>query len=139
MALTWNVTKILGHETVTTLRDTDGDPIIVDGSEQWHPVTQTLVFALMGIGVREITEQNVDEVWRRIALAQALGQVITRDPITPADVVRHIGLSTNVSTFTATEFNRRMKAKAKEATDRLLTDRQALVGQERRFPPKGAA
>ena len=105
MALNFDVSNIADYQNITT------SPF---NENKWHPVTEYLVFALMGIGVNEIKVGNVDEVFRRVAIHQKLhGPALeyyippTTIYVTLQDIKNHIGLRTNVSTLTAAEFNKR--------------------------------
>lgn len=80
--------------------------------QRWHPVTDALVWKMMAIDMGTITAKNVDEVWFRVRLLQLLDgadlKSQTRDIfISRQDLVDHIGLSTNVSTKSRTEWLRR--------------------------------
>jgi hypothetical protein len=82
------------------------DPI---DPERWHPVGNALVWASIPCGFNTIREDNVDRIWTRIAVMQALGGAFlgTSDGplyLTRDDVVRYIGLSTNASAKTDAEF-----------------------------------
>ena len=72
----------------------------------------------MTVGMGEITKQNAPEFFRRVAIIQKIyGPALTyRDPldgskneifITFEDIENHIGLKTNVSTLSKTEFNKK--------------------------------
>ena len=89
------------------------EELVHDG--QLNPVTQALVFNAMAIGIGEITERNVEEVYIRTAMADAVYGAPLRGPaggavhLTLADIRRHIGLTTNVfPAETAAQFGRRM-------------------------------
>ena len=108
MALNYDTTGI--PESITT------SPFDMD---QWHPVTHYLMFSTMAIGMGEITKQNAPEFFRRIAILQKIdGPALTyRDHldgttkkiyITMEDIQNHIGLKTNVTLQSKTEFNKKM-------------------------------
>ena len=69
-----------------------------DGDKYLSPVTDTLIWAAMRIGMNGITEKNWNEFYARMLL----------DPrcifIKPEDVKAHIGLSTNVSSVSRTKW-----------------------------------
>lgn len=99
MALTFDVSNIKDHETVTTHPEDLGKK----EGRRWHPITDMLIGASMGVELGTIEEKNVDEwVWR-LAFLQSL-----RGPhahlgdkplyLRQGDVEKHIGLRTNVTT-----------------------------------------
>ena len=107
MALHYNTTSI--PESITT------SPF---NKDEWHPVTHYLMFSTMTVGMGEITKQNAPEFFRRIAIIQKIFGPATsyRDPLdgslvdiylTQEDINNHIGLKTNVSTMSKTEFNKK--------------------------------
>lgn len=88
-------------------------------SETIHPITEAMIWNMMAIDMAEITEKNVDEVWFRTAmlsLTRDKSAVSYNDPdagfvkvhFTRDDIVRHIGLSTNVSTKSRKQWLDRM-------------------------------
>ena len=83
--------------------------------KQLKPLTKTLIFALMGIGVSEITQKNAREVALRLRIQETIHGVFLSErvdgnlqdrPITLKDVEAHIGLSTNASKMTDSEFDK---------------------------------
>lgn len=104
MALTWSVKDVANHEEVTTIIATVDWP--ADGTKKgdklWNPVTTSLIWHSLNTGIGRITEANAAEVYARIAFVEGLYGTSLRNedgdrPITPEDVVLHIGLSTNAS------------------------------------------
>jgi len=93
-----------------------------------HPVTNYLIWSSLLTGISSITKANVDEVFRRIAVLQKLegAQIQYVDPIsndwieiylTRQDIENHIGLWTNASYLTATQFDKKiMERLSREAT-----------------------
>ena len=89
--------------------------IVDDPDNPGHTKTATLTFTIgilmMHTGTGEITEKNADEFYVRAHLIEACfdgglmrnhkGEVVG---ISPADVYAHIGLKSNVSTYTETQF-----------------------------------
>jgi len=105
MALNFDVSNITDYQNITT------SPF---DENKWHPITEYLVFGLMGIGINEIKVGNVDEVFRRVAIHQKLYgpaleyyQPPTSIYLTRQDIKNHIGLRTNVSNMTSAEFNKK--------------------------------
>lgn len=134
MALTWDVGKIHDYKNVTTVIAPEDDPSIgvKKGQELWSPVTTSLVWLTIATGIGEITKDNADEVYARVALVERLhGAYLIRDGkeryITPEEVHAHIGLVTNVfPTETRAKFLKRQagnylddkqKQYAKQATE----------------------
>lgn len=80
--------------------------------DEMHPVTHFMIWNMMAIDMSVITKENVDEVWFRTKLNMLItdccaasyndgnDKPLVRIWPTREDVVRHIGLSTNVSTMT---------------------------------------
>lgn len=88
------------------------DEHAVDSDENW-PITETLIFATMPIGIHEITEKTVDEFIRRLTILQAANGGLYHQYgqswfITPEEVRARIGLNTNASTITKTQFAKNM-------------------------------
>lgn len=103
MALTWDVSKIHDYENVTSIVAEEDLPSygVKAGETMWNPVTTALVWHSLSTGIGDITEENADEVYARIALVEKLhGANLIRDGkpryITPEEVRAHIGLTTNV-------------------------------------------
>lgn len=76
-----------------------------------HPVTQSLIYTLAGIGMCEITDKNWQKVFLRTRMWEegiyggkggSIYPPVSEDPeqtprmISPEDVKRHIGLTVNV-------------------------------------------
>jgi len=68
------------------------------------PKTQALIFGSMAIGMRAITEKNWQKFYRRLFLVSRIRGLDL--PVSPQDVRSHIGLSTNASAMTDTQFRR---------------------------------
>lgn len=95
MPLTWNIGDVDDFEQIKS-------------DEEW-PVTEALIFATMAVGIHHITESTVDEFVRRLSMWQEvaggmLWQYGENWFITEDDVRRRIGMSTNASSRTKTEF-----------------------------------
>lgn len=107
MPLTWNTTNIANRNEVDT------DPY---DEKSWHPVCTGLVWLSLHCGFNEITQKNHEEVAQRIAIWQKFfGPYLCKDVttsvyITNLDVQRYIGLRTNASRMTKTQFNKRIVA-----------------------------
>lgn len=141
MSLDWDVSEIENWEAVVKVPfNPDWTPEEVrsmrDNHDTWvdendkpthymNPITNALIWGSMLHGMRKITKENYHEVWMRLALEDAVqrqGRIFTRSEDRPRyrsinleEVYAHIGLTTNASAISKTEFyNRLLKA----ATDR---------------------
>jgi hypothetical protein len=110
MSLNWDLTKITDKETLCWEKNDDG-------TDKLNPVTESLIWLTMGIGMGSITEENEFIFYSRIAVYEKLfGNILSywKDgkkigvPITPVDVHKHIGLTTNVSKETDASFRKRI-------------------------------
>lgn len=115
MPLNWSVKAVANADDVCYYTATKNSVMngITRGEEYVHPITNTLVFLTMAMGLNEITKENLDEWESRLALAYEVGWVSKMvvyggtdgdgthkwEPrlITRADLIRHIGLETNAS------------------------------------------
>lgn len=107
MPLNWYLDKV---ERPEELRGDNGDLL---------PKTQTLVLLTMPTGFNQITKKNVDEVWARVRLWEALNGPFcydgeSPDPLTREDVERHVGLATNAASFTRARFLQQLWREAEE-------------------------
>lgn len=93
MALTYDLTKI---------RDCGA---LLDKPGKCFPITEALIWATMAVGIGEITEKTADDFYDRLSIYERLFGPLLRqyDPkgapksfIKREDVLRHIGLKTNV-------------------------------------------
>ena len=81
-----------------------------NGKRELNPVTCVLINYTLAIGVNEITEDNIDEVFCLVALLEAVyGAVLTTTKNTPLfitrdDVARHIGLRTESPPIALSDF-----------------------------------
>lgn len=88
-------------------------------------VTETIIFYTMGVGIGEITEGNWADFYRRVyALEAVRGAGVIRDgrryKLTPNDIREHIGLHTNASRLTATQFVKTIASALAEQADAKL-------------------
>ena len=121
MSLNFSFKKVNDFEAVTT---DPADP------NRWHPVADALVWLSLICGYREITLKNVDKVIARIMAYQSVtGAYLSANGgavkvyITPEDVRRFIGLSTNASVMTDVQWAKHI---ARIATDQGKTLRHKL-------------
>ena len=93
--------------------------------KQVAPVTDTLIWLTITIGINHISEKNVEEFIARVAETEALlgasmskweegGPMIPR-PVTAEEIRAHIGLRTNASPKTKTAWRRDIQAIAARA------------------------
>ena len=110
MSLDWNLTKIKNNTEVCWEKNEDG-------TDKLNPVTESLIWLTMGIGMGSITEDNESDFYCRIAVYEKLfGTMLSywKDskkvsvPITPEDIHNHVGLTTNVSKDTDAAFRKRI-------------------------------
>jgi hypothetical protein len=106
MSLDWSVTDMKNYDVLTTFVESTGN-------RKWHPVTETLIWATMSVGINDLTEKNWREFYERLHLKErVMGPSLRRHKhwndeknfITPTEVFMHIGLSTNASSKTKKQF-----------------------------------
>jgi hypothetical protein len=88
------------------------------------------IFDIIGMG--SITEENAGEVWARLAISQGLvGSFLNRNGIpvlyTKEDITRRIGLRSNYSNRTRTEFFKTVKGAMDQVVNELNTDLRQRV------------
>jgi hypothetical protein len=126
MPLNWSIRNVKNaddvcYKTATKNSVHDG---VVRGEEYLHPITNSIIWHTMSIGLNEITPANLDEWEKRMALAYAVKWIDTSvvfagyeddgnvkwEPrmITRADLERHIGLTTNASYETNAAWRKRV-------------------------------
>jgi hypothetical protein len=103
MALHWNVTNCKNHKALTN-------------EDEW-PITNALIWASMTTGIKDITEENIPEIYARIRAWEDIvgallhskntetGQIEERN-IEVEDLVKRIGLHTNASSLTRAEWRK---------------------------------
>jgi hypothetical protein len=132
MPLNWSVREVKNSDdicyfTAVKTRTFDG---VIRGEEYTHPITDNIVWQTMSLGLNEITEGNIDEWEKRLALAYHIDWIskmvvfagyeddgnIKWEPrmITRADLVNHIGLNTNASYETAGAWRKRVMERMEE-------------------------
>ena len=139
MALEWDVTKVENYnenfpsvfrtDPPTKIWDKEGTKVVQtiehEERECWHPVTEALVWSLLGIGMDNITSDNVDEVYTRLEM---YGHVYGNSVLTTSDgkgrgltyeeIAQHIGMTTNMTTLTKVKFKNRLSNKIRESATR---------------------
>lgn len=102
MALHWDVSKIVEREgrdfvwAPTGEKDEEGKPLY-----RLRNIVETMIWSTMAIGIGEITEKNVNEVARRMAIYEQIRGPMRRNAeggvyYTREEIARLVGLSTNV-------------------------------------------
>jgi hypothetical protein len=105
MSLDWDATACADQDAI--LHDPDG-----------RRVTEAIIISLMDVGMRGLTEQNVEEFLDRTAqiaiarggtmlLQMREGRAADR-PYTRAEVEARVGLTTNVSPMTSAKFTAKL-------------------------------
>ena len=107
MPLVWDVGAVKDWQHVTTA------PWTRDAEEQeWHPVTQSLLWSALSCGWSEITEKNAEEIATRIRIeGELFGPYYSfagGEPCIPtlADVRMHIGMRVNATPKTRAQWFR---------------------------------
>ncbi len=86
----------------------------IDGRQEVAPVSHTIIFACLGVGIGAITEKNVDEFYGRMVVYAKIGGPgkLFEDGkerlITEEELHDHIGLTTNVGNETRTQWMKRV-------------------------------
>lgn len=105
MSLDWQVDKIADYKTVCWIPtgevDSEGEP-----RKRLNPVTEALIWATISVGIGEITAANAQEFYARLSAYERVSGALLIMPnddgtasdhlITPADILAHVGLVTNV-------------------------------------------
>src|SRR3954463_2341013 len=111
MSLSWNVENVKDYEKVCWIGE-KGDP-----ERRINPVTETLVFGTMAVGMGSITENNVGEFAARFRVMEKVhGAFLVKGGGKPwylsdEDFIAHIGLYTNVSSETRPQWASRIFVK----------------------------
>lgn len=110
MSLNWDLTKIKNYEELCWEKNEDD-------TVRLNPVTDSLIWISMAIGIGKFTEEMAPEIYARISMYEKLfGAMMCKFGdngkesvyLTPEDVNDHIGLSTNVSKDTMASFRKRI-------------------------------
>lgn len=96
----------------------------LDDRERSDTTTTAMIFLTMTVGISEITEKNAEEFYARTYAWETAVGTMRRGPdggslrITPADVRDYIGLRTNASPLTKTQFAAKVMRGLRENADR---------------------
>jgi hypothetical protein len=156
MSLNWSLRDIADYKNAcfeTADRDHPGRGV-KKGEQLMRPVTNTLIWATIGIGIGQITEANYQTFALRLRLYEQLfgaflqrrvdvngkevedpfddrpGRWVDR-PITVSEVYAHIGLDTNASRLTDAQFKAQCWARA-------MREAKASIGYDRRAEEEAA-
>jgi hypothetical protein len=106
MALNWNVENIDNYKQVCWIGEGD--------KRRMNPVTETLIYGTISVGLGSITDKNVDEFAARFRIIEKVhGPFLIKDGDKPwhlsdEDFIAHIGLSCNVSNETRAQWASRL-------------------------------
>lgn len=119
MGLTYDLTCVADHNNVCFTQHEEGRTL--------NPETECTIFMCMAVGIAEITEKTVDDFCVRAKLIQGAGGPWMRSiedgemvshPLTWQDIHKHVGLKTNASSLTKTEFQKKIYLMAEEELKR---------------------
>ncbi|RPH69119.1 hypothetical protein EHM76_07310 [bacterium] len=135
MALTYELGKIANWDEVCNIVAVADEPMrgIKAGDRVQNPVTTSLIYATMAVGLGEITEENCEQFYGRLAVYEKLfGAFMYRpqghegpEALTAEEVIQHIGLRTNVGPETDAKW-------AKRITTHALSDERQHFGRAKR-------
>lgn len=113
MSLNWNI------EEVTNRMGKDFTFPERNGEARLNGRTECLIWATMFVDLGEISEKNAKTFYQRLLAWEKINGTIASDdkPTTFQDVKDHIGLSTNVSNRTDTQFAKKLWESAKRRAD----------------------
>lgn len=89
-------------------------------------MTKCIVFATMHVGINSITEKNVDEFITRVRMIEDVGTKFwykaggDYQRIPASAIRRRIGLGTNASTYTKSEFEKHVIRRMRENAARVI-------------------
>lgn len=111
MALHYELSKIENYKTVCWIGEEGAD------DRRMNPVTETLIFATMGVGLGGITDKNVDEFAARFRILEKIhgaflykfNEDVREDWfLSDEDFIAHIGLGCNVTNETRAKWASRI-------------------------------
>ena len=88
---------------------------MTNGGFKVHPLTDTLIWTSVFIGLNEITKANINEWVKRVKMYEhVMGALRVKEgkdvPLTQEEIESHIGLWTNATKKTKTMFNKQVAA-----------------------------
>lgn len=111
MSLNYDLTAIDNSDEVCWT----GQP----GERTMQPVTETLIWATMLVGISQITEKNYREFYLRDKM------LYLDSTLTVADCKRHIGLKTNATDKTRAKFNGTLVSIYRERAERAARESES--------------
>lgn len=103
----------------------EGEPAVYQRTYRLNGMTETLIWTSIPVGIPKITEENVDEFFRRVQEIEKDGALMYSPDgpsyFTKEDIERHIGLRTNVTTVTKRTFDAKMRRKEKDRQQKEVT------------------
>ena len=144
MSLNYNLAHISDWENLCFIEAPADEPTmgITKGDRRINPLTETLIFLTVGVGIGDLTEANASEFYARLRFIEKLdGPMLIRaqDPetgkrpegvaafITPDEVRQHIGLSTNVSTESRAKWMKRFANDLDRSMDAYDAAKEAAI------------
>ena len=113
MSLNWQIDGIIDYETKCWIEEEDG-------GKRLNPVTETLIFGTMFVGLGSITNTNVDEFAARFRIMEKIhGAMLFKWEdgerkdwfLSDEDFIAHIGLAVNVTNETRAKWSSRIFVK----------------------------
>ena len=121
MSLNWDITAIENSKELCWVDSEE------KGKHELNPITDCLIWATLFIGMREITEKNLDEfVMRLIEWEKVVGGFLqdtsTGKYTMPSyvDVEFHIGLKTNVTEMTLRKWKNKLSSMLREDSQKAI-------------------
>ena len=125
MALTWSTEKIVDKSVLSPEVGAD------------MGVTEVLIYGALMTGIGEITDANAAEVYARFSFYEQLNGAFLRTsvlgahdrprPITVADIVAHVGLTTNASYHDESRASWLKRVAHRVASENAATYRRAVA------------
>jgi len=126
MPLNWSVENVKDWETVCC-------EVREDGKSYWRTNTESLIWALMGIGIGQITQKNYEKVAERLYMDRVIGVTnFSTDVNLYAVVKAHIGMHTNVAPITDAKYKGIVYREVKSQAQLLMKE-----GQQQLEPEEG--
>ena len=120
MSLQWSLVKIENNQELCWC------PADEDSGKTMQSLTYVLINATIVVGIYEITEKNYKEFFVRLRMSEmSTGPYLTYpngeiNLITLANVKEHIGLSTNATQLSLTEFKNNLFAQIRRCAEMAL-------------------
>jgi hypothetical protein len=128
VSLNWDIGKVKDYEAVWPHDQWEQDYESLTKEQQQEGLkTEALIWLTIGIGMGDITEENVDEFTARVMIWEKVrGNYLRLDKepyyLTRSDIERRIGLWTNASRETKAAWNKNMMRLMWEDADRRVSN-----------------